>query len=253
MEKPTERTRAGMARDSDASTPGPTMASEASMPALPTKATGTLGARAKSTANPAAITEATASIRKTSPMSRAASRVAISAPTKRPRRSKTWMGAISQARWTASRWNVCWYCSEASDVKPAMDAAKNGRAMKMRRSTLIFHTVRQASPKEGAGSARTAGSAAAGAPATSPRGTGSPRSDASICSLSCSCSCRPRTGSRRRVPISTTTAMGTAKKKKGARHDQTAARPAPRITPMMAPRLMPDRWAEYTRGRTGTE
>ena len=56
MEKPTERTRDGMASESEASTPGPTMASEASMPALPMKASGTLGASANSTANPAATT-----------------------------------------------------------------------------------------------------------------------------------------------------------------------------------------------------
>ncbi len=38
--------------------------------------------------------------------------------------------------------------------------------------------------------------------------------------------------------------MGTAKKKKGARHDHTAASPAPSSTPTMAPMLMPERWAE---------
>ena len=94
MEKPTERTRDGMASESEASTPGPTMASEASMPALPTKASGTLGANAKSTANPAATSEATASMRKTRPMSRRARRVAMTAPTARPKRSKSWIGAM---------------------------------------------------------------------------------------------------------------------------------------------------------------
>ena len=94
MEKPTERTRDGMAREREASTPGPTMASEKSMPALPTKASGTFGASAKSTANPAATSEATASMRKTRPMSRLARRVAMTAPTARPRRSKTWIGAM---------------------------------------------------------------------------------------------------------------------------------------------------------------
>ena len=53
MEKPTERTRAGMASEREARTPGPTMASEKSMPALPMNATGTLGASANTTANPA--------------------------------------------------------------------------------------------------------------------------------------------------------------------------------------------------------
>ena len=94
MEKPTERTRAGMASEREARTPGPTTASEASMPALPMKATGTFGASAKRTAKPAAMTEATASMRKTRPMSRLASRVAITAPTARPSRSKTWIGAM---------------------------------------------------------------------------------------------------------------------------------------------------------------
>ena len=94
MENPTERTREGMARESDANTPGPTMASEKSMPALPTKASGTLGASANSTAKPAATSEATASMRKTRPMSRRARRVAMTAPTARPRRSKSWIGAM---------------------------------------------------------------------------------------------------------------------------------------------------------------
>ncbi len=46
--------------------------------------------------------------------------------------------------------------------------------------------------------------------------------------------------------------MGTAKTKNGVRHDQRADSPAPMSTPAMAPMLMPDRWAEYTRGRAGT-
>ena len=89
MENPTERTRAGMARESDASTPGPTMASEASMPALPMKAIGTVGASANTTANPAATREATASMRNTRLTSRRASLVATTAPTASPRRSNT--------------------------------------------------------------------------------------------------------------------------------------------------------------------
>ena len=89
MEKPTERTRDGMARESEARTPGPTMASDASMPALPMKASGTFGASANRTAKPAATTDATASMRKTRPMSRLARRVAITAPTASPMRSKT--------------------------------------------------------------------------------------------------------------------------------------------------------------------
>jgi hypothetical protein len=89
MENPTERTRDGMAIESDANTPGPTIASEKSMPALPTKANGTFGASAKRTAKPAATIDATASMRNTRPMSRRARRVAMTAPTARPRRSKT--------------------------------------------------------------------------------------------------------------------------------------------------------------------
>ena len=92
------------------------------------------------------------------------------------------MGAMRYARWTASRWNVSWYCNEARDVKPAMEAARKGRAKKMRRSTPIFHTVRQASPSEGAGSTTASTST------SSPTDTGSPRSDASICSDSSTCS-----------------------------------------------------------------
>ena len=194
MEKPTERTRAGMARESEARTPGPTIASDMSMPALPMKAIGTLGASAKRTANAAAMIEATASMRKTRLMSRLASRVAMTAPTARPRRSKTWIGAMRKARWTASRWNVSWYCREARDVKPAMAAARKGSAMKMRRNVLIFHTVRQASPSDGGASTgmSTSSADAGSAGATSPRGAGSPRSETSICSASSTCSWRPR-------------------------------------------------------------
>ena len=94
MENPTDRVRDGMASDSDARTPGPTTASDMSMPALPMKAIGTFGARANRTAKPDAMTEATASMRNTRPMSRAANRVAMTAPMARPNRSKTWIGAM---------------------------------------------------------------------------------------------------------------------------------------------------------------
>ena len=116
----------------------------------------------------------------------------------------------------------------------------------MRRSTPIFQTVRQASPSEGGVSTgMSTGAAPSGAMAgASPSGAGSPRSEASICSLSSSCSWRPRGGSRRRRPTTTTITMGTAKKKKGARQVKTEARPAPSSTPTMAPMLMPERWAE---------
>ena len=128
-----------------------------------------------------------------------------------------------------------------------MAAARKGRAMKIRRSTPIFQTVRQASPSDGGVSTgisiATAAGVVAGAGVSSSR-AGSPRSEASICSLSSICSWRPRTGSRRRRPTTTTTTMGTAKKKNGARQLKTEARPAPRRTPTMAPMLMPERWAE---------
>ncbi len=136
------------------------------MPAFPMNATGTFGASAKSTANPAAMSEATASMRNTSPTSRLARRVAIVAPTARPRRSKTSTGAVRYARWSASRWKVCWYCNEANEAKPAIEAARKGRAMKMRRRALTFQTVRQASPNDGGGST---GASTTGA---SPRGAG---------------------------------------------------------------------------------
>ena len=59
-----------------------------------------------------------------------------------------------------------------------MDAARKGKAMKMRRSTPIFQTMRQASPSEGGGSTGVGSSGA------SARGAGSPSSDATICSES---------------------------------------------------------------------
>ena len=58
----------------------------------------------------------------------------------------------------------------------------------------------------------------------------------------------PVAARRSRRPNSTTTTIGTAKTKNGARQDQMAASPAPRSTPTMAPMLTPERWAEYTLG-----
>ena len=58
----------------------------------------------------------------------AASRVAQIAPTARPSSPKIPIGAVMKARSATSRWNVCWYCSEASELKPAMAAARNGSA-----------------------------------------------------------------------------------------------------------------------------
>ena len=124
-------------------------------------------------------------------------------------------------------------------MKPAMDAARKGSATKMRRSAPIFQTVRQASPNDGGDSTGT--STVVG---PSARGTDSPRSEASICSVSSSCSWVPRGGSRKRSPMITTTMIGMAKTMKGVRHDESAARPAPMSTPAMAPMLMPERWAE---------
>ena len=94
MEKPTERARDGMASDRAASTPGPTMASDASIPASPKKATGTDGASANSTANPEATTAATASITNTRCSDLAASRVPTVAPTTRPASTNTCTGAV---------------------------------------------------------------------------------------------------------------------------------------------------------------
>ncbi len=128
MENPIERARAGIASDSEASTPGATTASEPSMPALATNATGTDGASAKSTENAAATTEATPSMVNTRRRPPAASRVAQIAPTARPSSPKIPIGAVMKARSATSRWNVCWYCSEASELNPAMAAARNGSA-----------------------------------------------------------------------------------------------------------------------------
>ena len=160
-----------------------------------------------------------------------------------PIRTNTCTGATRNARWTTSRWKVSWYCSEASEAKPAIPAARNGRARKIRRSTPIFHTIRHASPKDGGGS-RVSGASSAPVPARAvspvPAGpvvwSGSGRAASSK---------RPRGGSRSRRPTSTTTAIGMANTTNGTRQLPNAVvSPAPISTPLTIPSESPARCTE---------
>ena len=252
-EKPRDRTRAGMATDRVESTPGPTTARAATIPAFPMNATPTVGARANRTAKAAATKAAPPIITKTRRRSREARRVATVAPTARPASEKSCTGAMISPRARVSRWKVCWYCSEAREAKPMREAARKGRAKKMRRSTPIFQTRRHASPKVGgssAGPAEPSSSRAARSAATSSGPAGPPRAASSRSSASSSC--RPRTGSRRRRPTRTSTRIGTGNTKNGARHPKAWPRPAPPSTPSMAPTDTPAKSVENTAGRTRT-
>ncbi len=252
-EKPRERTRAGMATDSVERTPGPTTARAATIPALPMNATPTEGARANRTAKAAATKAAPPIITKTSRRSREARRVATVAPTARPASEKSCTGAMIRPRASVPRWKVCWYCSEAREAKPMSEAARKGRAKKMRRSTPIFQTSRHASPKVGgssAGPAASSSSRAARSAATSSAPSGPPRAASSR--RRASSSCRPRTGSRRPRPTRTSTRMGTGSTRNGARQPRAWPRPAPPSTPSMDPIATPAKRTENTAGRTRT-
>ena len=251
-ENPSDRTRAGIARDRADNTPGPTMASDATMPALPTNAQTTSGASANSAANPEAARAETPISVNTSPWRRAARRAATVAPMATPARANSCTGAMTRPRWRTPRWNVCWYWSEASEAKPINEAARNGRARKMRRSTPIVHTSRHASPNEGGRSAPESAhpgpgpwSAAASPVAAGASRVGSPTANASS-------SWRPRVGSCKVSPMATSTRIGTASTKKGARHPNTRANPAPPSNPTMVPADTPPNSTENTLGRTGT-
>ena len=123
------------------------------MPLSAKKATGTLGARRTARRRPTQPPPPRASIRKTNRSRGAASLVATTAPEDQPAEDEDLNRGDEKGALVASRWKVCSYWSEASEVNPAMAAARKGSAMKIRRSTPIFHTRRQASPNDGGGSA----------------------------------------------------------------------------------------------------
>ena len=123
-----------------------------------------------------------------------------------------------------------------------MAAARNGSAMKMRRSTPIFHTVRQDSPSDGGGSTGMSSVAGSGVSASGERlaTLGGQHLLAQRELLVAT----PGRFAEAQCPRRPPRTIGTAKKKNGARQVKRAARPAPRRTPMMMPKLMPERWAE---------
>ena len=129
-------------------------------------------------------------------------------------------------------------------MKPAMEAARKGSAKKMRRRTPIFQTVLQASPSDGAVSTGSRPRARAGAVVDVGQRGRLPtlRGEHLLGQLELFVPAAGRFAQAQADQHHD--AMGTAKKKKGARQDQTAASPAPSSTPMMAPRLIPERCAE---------
>ena len=106
------------------------------------------------------------------------------------------------------------------------EAARNGRAMKMRRRLRIVHTMRKASANDGGGSSVPVVSRDRPPRARSARDPGPS-------------ACRPAT---------TTSSVGTANTKNGARQPNAAASPAPTRRPKIVPMLLAARWIEYTRG-----
>ena len=201
MEKPTERTRDGMARESEASTPGPTMASEKSMPALPTKASGTLGAEREEHGERGGD-------------ERGHRQHAEDEADVAPGQAGGDDGADGEA-------------SEVEELDRRNEVGAVHR-IEMER-LLILQRGEGREPRDGGGEEGQGDEDAAqhadlpdGPPGlaergrgldrevddvgwregggTSPSGAGSPRSEATICSLSSSCSWRPRGGSRRRRP-----------------------------------------------------
>ncbi len=103
---------------------------------------------------------------------------------------------LAQAREISLRSKVSAYWSDASDAKPTSDAARNGRAMKMRRRLRMVQTMRVASANDG-------GASSALAPVP---GSAASRSK------------WPRPGSVSLSPAITSRNVGTANTKNGARH-----------------------------------
>jgi len=227
MEKPIDRARAGMASDSDDSTPGPTTTSAAEIMQLARTATGTLGAAAKTRAITHATAAAAPRIRKICDAPLVSARLVRRAPTATPTSSTSCTGTRAHARSMASRWKTSSYMSEASEMKPMMDAARNGRAMKMRRRLRMVHTMRMASANDGGGSSTV---------------VSTPRSAASRSKC-------PRPGSRSRRPSTTRIIVGKANTTNGVRHVNHVASPAPMTKPRIWPMLLAARWIEYTFGR----
>ena len=234
--------------------PGPTMASDASMPALPMKATGTLGASANSTAKPAATTEATASMRNTRPMSRAASRVAMVAPTARPeqvedldRRDEE--GALDRVEVEGLLVLQRGQRGEAGDGggqegQGEEDAAQHAdlphRAPGLaERGRGLDRDVDRRRRAPGAGA--------------SPSGDGlAPLGDQHLLGQLDLLVAAPRRARAGAAPTARRRRWARRRRRTACASDQTAASPAPSSTPTMAPMLMPERWAEYIRGRAGT-
>ena len=129
-----------------------------------------------------------------------------------------------------------------------MAAARKGSAMKMRRSTPIFQTVRQASPSDGAASTgmsmATAVLPASGAAAASrQQGRLAPLGGQHLLAQLDLLVAAPGWLAQAQADEHDDHDRH-GEEEEGARQVKTAASPAPRRTPTMAPMLMPERWAE---------
>ena len=220
------------------------------MPALPKKATGTLGARANSTANRRRPPRPRPASGRPAPMSRAASRVAIGGPDRQARADEDLDRGDRAGRWTSVEVEglLVLQRGQRGEARRWRRPGRAGRrrSVAARRSST---PVRQASPEGRRGLGGTAEPSAPGGRCTRhvARGTAVSAPDASICRLSCSCSCRPR---RARAgacpPAPPPDGHGEDEERRPPRRRRPG--PPPRITPIMAPRRHPGRWAEYTRG-----
>ena len=108
-------------------------------------ATVTLGAMAKPTARSDAATAATPSTLKMAAGPLWKARVVSLAPSATPASSTNWTGTLAHARRISVRWKVSAYWRAASEANPTIDAARKGRAVKIRRRERMVHTIRSAS------------------------------------------------------------------------------------------------------------
>ncbi len=112
----------------------------------------------------------------------------------------------------------------------------------MRRSTPIFHTVRQASPSEGGGLDGDVDGDVRGGGVAQRRGLAALGGQHLLAQLELLVAAPRRLAEAQADDDHEHDGHG--EEEEGARQQKTAARPAPSRTPTMAPMLMPERWAE---------
>ena len=109
IEKPIDRARGGMANESEAITPGPTITRAPATREWATTVRATVGANANPRAATAATTDDAARIRKISGAPFRNARVVSFAPINTPRSSTNCTGTLAMARWTSVRPKVSAY------------------------------------------------------------------------------------------------------------------------------------------------